>query len=427
VEARELLERAHAAYDERADAVAAARVAARIAEIDFAEGHPAQAVARLEPALNALEAAGPGPDIAPLAAQLGRFMIFSGDYDRAAPHIERALALAEGFDLPEALANALNNKSVLMQRQRRPHEGRILVEGALAVALEHDLHAAALRAYNNLSVALRFSDAWREQLATVDRGLDLARRIGDRQWEATFLGGSIGILTLLGRWDDALDRAAEASELAAVEFARGLTLQAVLIHAHRGAYEEAHALLTRHSDISSSENPDFVGTYASHEGILLAMEGRTEEALEAAERALRAHPDPRGSPPWARVWAFDAAAGVDDVETIRDVLARVVDDLPPGDFTPSLRGQQARFRARLPEHDSDVEFAAAERIFRDLEGPFYLAATQLEHAERLTADGRAAEAEPLLTEASSAFERLRATPWLERLRHVEVARTSAAV
>ena len=54
-------------------------------------------------------------------------------------------------------------------------------------------------------------------------------------------------------------------------------------------------------------------------------------------------------------------------------------------------------------------------MFREFGFVFYLAVTQLEHGEWLVGEGRDAEAEPLLSEARETFERLRATPWLERL------------
>jgi hypothetical protein len=46
--------------------------------------------------------------------------------------------------------------------------------------------------------------------------------------------------------------------------------------------------------------------------------------------------------------------------------------------------------------------------------PFWLAVTQLEHAERLHELGRDAEAEPLLSEAREIFAGLEASPWLKR-------------
>ena len=58
--------------------------------------------------------------------------------------------------------------------------------------------------------------------------------------------------------------------------------------------------------------------------------------------------------------------------------------------------------------------------------PFYLAVVQLEHAELLVASGRAEECEPLLSEAREIFERLRATPWLERLDALGVGAVTAA-
>jgi class 3 adenylate cyclase/tetratricopeptide (TPR) repeat protein len=413
VDARTLLDDAQATYEEQDDTVAAARIAARLAEIDFSEGHPRQAVTRLAPALDALEAAAPDADVAALAAQLGRFLIFSGDYERAAPHLERALSLAEALDLPETLAQALNSKSVLTGRLHRPRETRILVEGALAIALEHDLHAAALRAYNNLLVTLWQTDKWREQLATSDRALELARRIGDRNWEANFLAGSIGMLSMLGRWDEALDRAAQAEELAATEFAQGLTLSAVPIHVHRGSLDRARELLARHAAVGQSENPDFAAGYATAEGVVLASEGRPEDALAAAERGLTAHSETGGAPSWILFSALEAAATIHDGDKIRELL-RKFDELPPGELTPSLRAQQARFRARFSENDAEGELATAERLFRELQAPFYLAVTQLEHAEWLTAQDRSNEAQPLLAQARQTFEKLQATPWLER-------------
>ena len=45
---------------------------------------------------------------------------------------------------------------------------------------------------------------------------------------------------------------------------------------------------------------------------------------------------------------------------------------------------------------------------------FWLAVTQLEHAEQLGQDGRSADVEPLLVEAREVFERLDAAPWIAR-------------
>ena len=417
-DARMLLGRADAVYAEHGDAVSSALVASLLADIDFNEGHPSNAAARVEPALEALESAGSDADVAPVAAQLGRFLVFTGDYERALPNLERALALAESLDLPETFVQALNSKSVLVQRQGRLREAQILVEGALAVALEHDLHAAALRAYNNLSAHLWFGDQWAAEIATIERALELARRVGDRVWETVFIAGSIGVLINLGRWDEALKRANEAEELAALEFARGLLLAAALVHCRRGTPEVARALLERHADVGRSENADFVGGYAAIDAVVLGAEGRPEEALSAIDRGLAAYAHERAIvPSWLRLTLFDAAAETADDDKIRALLNELV-VASAGAASPAVLAQGARFRARLPEYDAENEFTTAERLFGELGAVFHLAVVQLEHAEWLAAHDRPADAEPPLAEAREIFERLGARPWLERLEKV---------
>jgi class 3 adenylate cyclase/tetratricopeptide (TPR) repeat protein len=411
-DARALLESARNGYENQSDPAAAAMVEARLAEIDFVEGHPPQAVARLAPALAALEPRASEADVAALAAQFGRFLIFTGDYEGAAPHLERALRIAEAADLPETLAEALNTKSILMMRWDRPREAQILVEGALAIALEHDLPRAALRAYNNLAVSLTMADRWRDESALEHRALELARRVGDRQWESTFLARSVGTLIMRGEWDEALERAAVAEELAATEFAQGMALRAALVHGHRGEVERARELLTRHAEIADSENPDFSSAWVLLNAAVLGMEGRTEETHAAVRRALEIHDAVGGPPPWILFSALESAAAAGD-DDLRELLGRV-ETLSSDRLMSSGRAMKARLRARLPEFDAKSEFAIAEHLLGELEAPFHLAVVQLEHAEWLVGQGRADEAEPLLAEARQTFERLKATPWSER-------------
>jgi len=215
---------------------------------------------------------------------------------------------------------------------------------------------------------------------------------------------------VLGRWDEALARAAEAEELAPTEFQRGLLMEAVSIHCYRGALDRARELLARNADIGRSENPDFSGGYAVLEARVLAVEGRAEEAARKVKLALEAHRK-AGATGWEIFQGFEVSAVLSDPDEIRTLLGSL-DGL--GVLSPSLEAQQARFRARLPEYDADAELSTAEEIFHRLEAPFYLAVVQLEHAEWLARQGRAVEAERLLAEAREVFERLEARPWLER-------------
>jgi len=84
-------------------------------------------------------------------------------------------------------------------------------------------------------------------------------------------------------------------------------------------------------------------------------------------------------------------------------------------YTTLFRSVCASRRARTGRHDTvDANFRRAADMFREQSFTFFLAATQVEHAEWLAAQGRAGEAEPLLAEARETFAILEATPWLER-------------
>ena len=96
--------------------------------------------------------------------------------------------------------------------------------------------------------------------------------------------------------------------------------------------------------------------------------------------------------------------------------ARADRGVPPGTRPPYLDAHARRFRARLADDGAGYEAAAGR--FRELGIPFWLAVTLLEHGEWLAGQGQASEAEPLLAEASEIFERLAATPWLERARRL---------
>ena len=63
-------------------------------------------------------------------------------------------------------------------------------------------------------------------------------------------------------------------------------------------------------------------------------------------------------------------------------------------------------------------------MLRELSIPLYLGAVLAEHAELLASVGRETDASALVVEARELFERLRATPWLER---VDALRTAQEV
>ena len=97
--------------------------------------------------------------------------VLRGSYREAAERTELALTLAEGLRLPRVFSEALNTKSLILDR-RRSGEAYLLLQHSLEVALDNDLGASALRAYNNLCAFMNRSGRHEEELRAAQDGLD---------------------------------------------------------------------------------------------------------------------------------------------------------------------------------------------------------------------------------------------------------------
>jgi class 3 adenylate cyclase/tetratricopeptide (TPR) repeat protein len=394
----------------------AARVSSVLAEIDFREGRVSEAVERLERALADLRGEEPDADVAEASAQLGRFLILSGALDEAVPHLELALELAEALALPEILAQALTSKSVIYTRTNRLEESRILLEGALAIALANDLPSAAIRAMNNLAVIFESADRFPAVVETSGRALQLARRLGDRVWETAFLAGPISTFVILGRWSEAIDRAVEAYDILpeSVHSANTVPIHLIAIECARGHIAAARARLDSCAWMRDIDDPQSWSSHRLHEALLLRVEGNPAAALDVLDPVVAT----QGlgitflTTKLSVVEMLEAAFELGDLGRLEELLV-TIESLRPGERPPMLDAHARRFRAKFS--GDEAGFTAAATRFRNLEMPFWLAITELEHAELLSEQGRSDEAEPLLTEAQEIFERLEATPWLERV------------
>ena len=123
---------------------------------------------------------------------------------------------------------------------------------------------------------------------------------------------------------------------------------------------------------------------------------------------------------------LDIAFDTHDQTKVQQILA-VFEGLRTGEITKSLRGIEARGRARLAVHGGERDlaesmFKSAAAMFRELGMPLCLATTLAEQAEWLRHEGQAQQADQIGEEAAAIFERLEATP---RLR--QVTRTTTPV
>jgi hypothetical protein len=153
---------------------------------------------------------------------------------------------------------------------------------------------------------------------------------------------------------------------------------------------------------------------------VLRAQRKPAEALAVAESVIEA---PAISPTdsaykSALIEGIEAAFELGDL-TRAAALLGIPESLDRGVVTPFLRAHAWRFRARLDaareRHEGvDERFRQATALLHEFGFAFYVAVTQLEHAEWLVEQGRGQEAAPLLAEARATFEELRARPWLER-------------
>ena len=320
---------------------------------------------------------------------------------------------------------ALTSKGLVVLTQGRLAEARILLEAAAERANAEQLYGSALRAQNNLAVVLEASDRYAEGLELCNRSIALARRRGDRRWESNLRTGGLIELFMLGRWDEGLVLAAEETALAATQSAKASLLTAALIDCERGDLRTARARLAAAEELRQSDNSQNRVGFAGVEARILRAEGRNADALATAESVL---------PSISEISITDTNVKLNVVEAITSALAlpdldkagrplTIPESLDPGEVTPFLQASTAQLRARLDaalgNHEQvEGRFRTAVTLFREFGLVFHLAVTQLELGESFLKLGRA-QAQALLAEAHRAFEELRATPWVERVRRAE--------
>jgi class 3 adenylate cyclase/tetratricopeptide (TPR) repeat protein len=417
-------ERAIELHESVGDSHAAARVTAANAEIRwFAEGSSEAALERIQHAFAVLSKEEPDEALAALAAQVGRYLFFSNRLDEAGTHLELALTLAEGLQLPEVLSQALNTKSLLLRSRGRAQEGLLLIRHALEVALDHDLGAAALRAYNNLIAALGTDNRHEEELAAAKAGVELARRLGNRRWEIQLMACYLNPLFMLGRWDEALEILAEVEQaedlagLLSLDQELGLAIPVLL---HRGELDHARERvrgMDRFMDSSDQQLRISART-------AVAMIRMADEDYAGALDILRPLLDVvfeigSGTIHDTVLATIESSLAMGDVDGAERLLTRVGEVLP-GAVPPLLRAFTVFGGARLAVHRGDGSAAAAGfkqavGMYRELQTPFWMAVALFRHGEWLASEGRTDDARLYLDEAREVFERLRAHPWLERL------------
>jgi class 3 adenylate cyclase/predicted ATPase len=231
------------AYRAAGDLSSLARTAAALGRIMHAQTSVERAIALLEATL--LEVTGLGDDegLAAFLAELARAYMFVRRTEDGLNMIDRGLDMAERMELISVIADALITKGNLLVDASRLREATALQRGAAALAQANGLPVIQLRALNNLMVRLYVEDP-REMWSVILECLELARRVGDREWLLGSVEWAASFAIGLGRWDEALALLDESDrpDLPAVNRVAFATTR-LAIWAYRGDVGAAEAML----------------------------------------------------------------------------------------------------------------------------------------------------------------------------------------
>jgi class 3 adenylate cyclase/tetratricopeptide (TPR) repeat protein len=349
-----------------------------------------------------------------IAARRAHAAFLQGDYRLARDEAELALSIGDPHQMHEVVSSAAMTKAIALYYDNRLTEGGAMMSLGLQVALDADLSDQALRGYYNLADFRLATGSPAEAAALLERGLQLARERGHRDWEVRLLAQSVGVEAARGSWDQALS-------LTEVIVSGGhdpsSTLEAEarlpLIAAARGDLPALDEWVARPRPSTEWHEVELIGICAR--AVALRALDQLDQALALVVPAL---------PEIARTATVSIAFYLSDVVDILcdgeqlTLLEEFVAQLAK--FRISRIGaERVRARGLLEARRSDP--AAAEQSlsqavteFRSTGDPYALARGLLDHGTVLIELGRPGDATAALQEARSLFEDLRAVPWVER-------------
>jgi len=427
VEAAERLEEAAALYERIGEPRLHATVSAALGETEwYGMAKIEEPLRRMEAAYEVLASGDPDEALAALAGEIARFQYFAGHLDDVLVWVERSLDIAEALWLPEVISNVLNTKG-LIRRSTHPEESFALLERAVVLAEENGLSIALIRALNNLGVYLAEDDRTDEAIKAFQRQGELAHRLGIQIAALVSRSSEMACRIELGSWDEALEVAEELwpeRERAPRDVSDLVRL--VLVHRARGQVERGRAVIDAFSSFSASEEAQMRAAYHAANACQLLAEGRVEEGSAEADLSI-ADAEVIGinsdAAKWSYTYGMEAAASLGELGRLETLITNI-ESIPRGLRSPHLGAQAGRYRAHVSaitgNGDPSVSWKAAAGIFREIGAMFWAAVTLVEQGEWLASQGRAEDAAPTLDEARTIFERLKATPWLERIERVPV-------
>jgi len=171
--------------------------------------HKEKAEEHCHEALGLLEAMPDSVELARLYSDRAWMQWYVGDYGAARSFAEKSTKLAEKLNAQDIVANSYRMLGVIV-RPRDPKKAVEYEEKALKIALDNNHLEVAVGAYNNLALSL----PQRKQREPLERGYELAGKVGDIWYRSRIAGNLAERMIDAGNIDKALLLAEETLALA---------------------------------------------------------------------------------------------------------------------------------------------------------------------------------------------------------------------
>ena len=350
-----------------------------------------------------IEGRPPSVEIGQAKAHLAKSLMVTGRSSDAIRVGTEALAVADAVGVDDIRTSALN--SIGTARVTLGDLGGFDdIERSIRIAEAANLPWHVARGNVNLGVSLFYAGDMRRALEVHERNLAYTLRIG-MEGGITWNKAEVAFdLCVLGRWDESL--AILDAELARMEAGAPHYLEVqhrqtrARIRVGRGDPVGALADAERGVEVGrSAGDPQALLPTLAERGRVLLLNGRTDDAVASIQEILDlAEPAPAMDWAW---WIVSAAIVLTEVDRADEILAL------GGAELPSRWIQAARAWA-----SGDLRLAA-ER-FREIGSVSDEAFARMKLAERLIADGNAADADRELGRAVDLFRSVGATAYLRK-------------
>ncbi len=349
------------------------------------------------------------------AAALAGVLYADGDASAAEATAGEAADAASSSGAHEELGLALNWRASALVELGRPAEALELFREAHRLR-ERYAPAEVPFTLHNTAISLSALGQFEEAAHVATTAVAAAERIASRASLELATLQLARMLYCTGSWDRALEAVTRVEPDVSPANA-GMTIgPPVLVALARGELDVARSVIDRFDRDQAQSGAAFESDYRSVRAVGLAhLEHDPERALAAIREAGSG--DYAEWPAWLP-FAVDLVVESGDERQLDAALEALHRPVAPK-TSPHVNAQVKRLAARLAARGGDWGAAAerwrgAGKIMREAGVPFDAAVLALELAEQAPdgdANREAARAEAIVT-----FERLRATPWLNRAR-----------